>query len=133
VSTFGNNIPTVSYTRGHDLSGSLEGAGGIGGLLARSHGYSGGSWDTHNCYHADGGGNITYLMTGAQGLAARSGGRLACRKAGPLARRQGPVDEQAGAIRAAGCRPLRQPGRLPLRDLYGRLLSSSGSLAAANL
>jgi hypothetical protein len=26
----------VSYTRGIDLSGSLEGAGGIGGLLARS-------------------------------------------------------------------------------------------------
>ncbi len=36
------NTPTVSYTRGTDLSGSLEGAGGIGGLLARSHGYSGG-------------------------------------------------------------------------------------------
>jgi YD repeat-containing protein len=31
-----NNTPTVSYTRGIDLSGSLEGAGGIGGLLARS-------------------------------------------------------------------------------------------------
>ena len=28
--------PQVSYTRGNDLSGSLEGAGGIGGLLARS-------------------------------------------------------------------------------------------------
>jgi RHS repeat-associated protein len=67
----GNNVPTVSYTRGNDLSGSLEGAGGIGGLLARSHGYSGGSWANHNCYHADGGGNITYLMTSAQGLAAR--------------------------------------------------------------
>ena len=31
-----SNTPTVSYTRGTDLSGSLEGAGGIGGLLARS-------------------------------------------------------------------------------------------------
>jgi len=78
----GNNVPTVSYTRGHDLSGSLEGAGGIGGLLARSHGYTGGSWTNHNCYHADGGGNITYLMTSAQGLAARSGGRLARHRAG---------------------------------------------------
>ena len=29
-----NNWPTVSYTRGRDLSGSLEGAGGIGGCLA---------------------------------------------------------------------------------------------------
>ena len=46
----GNNTPKVSYTRGTDLSGSLEGAGlprqsqatagGIGGLLARSAGYS---------------------------------------------------------------------------------------------
>ena len=31
-----NNRPTVTYTRGKDLSGSLEGAGGIGGLLART-------------------------------------------------------------------------------------------------
>jgi hypothetical protein len=37
-----SNVPTVSYTRGTDLSGSLEGAGGIGGLLARSSGYSSG-------------------------------------------------------------------------------------------
>src|SRR5438552_3528996 len=38
------NTPTVSYTRGSDLSGSPEGAGGIGGLLARSDGYSSGNW-----------------------------------------------------------------------------------------
>ena len=31
-----NNLPTTTYTRGKDLSGSLEGAGGIGGLLART-------------------------------------------------------------------------------------------------
>jgi RHS repeat-associated protein len=65
-----DNTPTVSYTRGTDMSGTLEGAGGIGGLLARSHGYSGGNWSTHNFYHADGNGNITYLETSAQGLAA---------------------------------------------------------------
>ena len=45
----GGNTPSVSYTRGNDLSGSMEGAGlprqseasagGIGGLLARSSGY----------------------------------------------------------------------------------------------
>jgi len=64
------NTPQVSYTRGSDLSGSLEGAGGIGGLLARSHGYSGGNWSTHNCYHADGNGNITYLVNSSQTLAA---------------------------------------------------------------
>ncbi|HEX3624177.1 MAG TPA: RHS repeat-associated core domain-containing protein [Verrucomicrobiae bacterium] len=32
----GNNEPLSTYTRGVDLSGTLQGAGGIGGLLARS-------------------------------------------------------------------------------------------------
>src|SRR5207247_7457895 len=32
----GNNLRTVTFTRGRDLSGSLRGAGGIGGLLART-------------------------------------------------------------------------------------------------
>jgi hypothetical protein len=31
-----NNQPQVTYTRGNDLSGTLQGAGDIGGLLARS-------------------------------------------------------------------------------------------------
>jgi len=52
----------VSYTRGNDLSGSMEGAGGIGGLLARSSGYSGGNFTTHNYYFADGNGNVTYML-----------------------------------------------------------------------
>ncbi len=65
-----NNNPTVSYTRGNDLSGTLEGAGGIGGLLARSDGYSSGFFSDHNFYHADGNGNITYLVNSAQTLAA---------------------------------------------------------------
>src|SRR5882724_2172012 len=65
-----NNTPTVSYTRGSDLSGSLEGAGGIGGLLARSSGYSSGNWSSHNYYHADANGNITYLVSSSQTLAA---------------------------------------------------------------
>jgi RHS repeat-associated protein len=51
----GNNTPTVSYTRGNDLSASMEGAGGIGGLLARSSGYSSGNWTSHADYYADGG------------------------------------------------------------------------------
>jgi RHS repeat-associated protein len=66
----GSNDPLVSYTRGRDLSGSLEGAGGIGGLLARSSGYSSGNWTDHNYYHADGNGNVTYLVDTSQGLAA---------------------------------------------------------------
>src|SRR5436190_8742083 len=65
-----NNNPTVTYTRGTDLSGTIQGAGGIGGLLSRSHGYTAGSWTTHNFYHADGNGNITYLINSSQTLAA---------------------------------------------------------------
>jgi RHS repeat-associated protein len=70
-----NDFPTVDYTRGNDLSGSLEGAGGIGGLLARSQ-YLGGMVDsgptdyTHHYYHADGNGNITYLENTGEGLGA---------------------------------------------------------------
>jgi RHS repeat-associated protein len=66
----GGNNPLVSYTRGIDLSGSLEGAGGIGGLLARSSGYSGGNWTAHNFYHADGNGNVTYMLNASQSVVA---------------------------------------------------------------
>jgi RHS repeat-associated protein len=66
----GSNVPEVSYTRGWDLSSSLEGAGGIGGLLARSHGYSSGAWSTHNFYHADGNGNITMMVDSSQATVA---------------------------------------------------------------
>src|SRR5690606_27643677 len=50
----------------------LQGAGGIGGLLGRSHGYSPitGAWSTHNYYHSDGNGNITFLINGSQSIAA---------------------------------------------------------------
>ena len=63
------NTPTVAYTRGSDLSASLEGAGGIGGLLARSV-YSGGAWGAHNSYHADGNGNVTALVDSGQAVSA---------------------------------------------------------------
>src|SRR5207237_9512801 len=66
----GGNNPTVSYSRGNDLSGTLEGAGGIGGLLARSHGYSSGNWSTHNFYQADGNGNVTYMVNSSQSSVA---------------------------------------------------------------
>jgi RHS repeat-associated protein len=69
-----NDVPTVAYTRGNDLSGqtgsALDGAGGIGGLLARSDSYSSGTFSDHNYYHADGNGNITYLVNSSQTLAA---------------------------------------------------------------
>jgi len=62
--------PSVSYTRGADLSGSFEGAGGIGGLLGRSDGYSSGNWSNHNFYFADGNGNITYMLNSSQAMVA---------------------------------------------------------------
>jgi RHS repeat-associated protein len=47
----------------------MEGAGGIGGLLARSV-YSGGAWGSHNSYHADGNGNVTALVDSGQAVSA---------------------------------------------------------------
>jgi RHS repeat-associated protein len=60
-----NNNPLVTYTRGLDLSGSLQGAGGLGGLLARTDG------NGSTFYHADALGNITVLMNGSQNIVAR--------------------------------------------------------------
>ncbi len=60
-----NNTPLVTYTRGLDMSGSLQGAGGIGGLLARTDS-NGPAFD-----HADGNGNVTALMDSYQRIAAR--------------------------------------------------------------
>jgi len=65
-----SDVPTVAYTRGWDLSGSFQGAGGIGGMLARSHSYSSGNWGTTNFYHADGNGNITHMVNSAQLMVA---------------------------------------------------------------
>jgi RHS repeat-associated protein len=55
---------TATYTRGLDLSGSLEGAGGVGGMLARTVGAA------HYYYHADGNGNITKLIDANQASVA---------------------------------------------------------------
>ncbi len=61
-----NNLPQVTYTRGKDLSGSIEGAGGIGGLLARTDNpaiASGLSPSAASAfYHSDGNGNVTCLI-----------------------------------------------------------------------
>jgi RHS repeat-associated protein len=82
----GLNLPRVTYTRGPDLSGSLEGAGGIGGLLARTE--HSGSGSSHSYYHADGNGNITALVDLAGNVLARYAydpyGNL-LGKSGPLA------------------------------------------------
>jgi RHS repeat-associated protein len=69
----GFNLASVTYTRGHDLSGTLEGAGGIGGLLARTDNWKliTGSSDSHAYYQADGNGNVTVLIGTNQLLVAR--------------------------------------------------------------
>jgi len=66
------NVPQVSYTRGNDLSGTMQGAGGIGGLLARTtHGQELPGAPPPAFYHADGNGNITALIYPNQQLAAK--------------------------------------------------------------
>ncbi len=64
------HTPQVQYTRGLDISGTIEGAGGIGGLLMRSHDYSSGNWSSHNAYHSDANGNVTALMNSSGVLQA---------------------------------------------------------------
>jgi RHS repeat-associated protein len=61
----GNNQAQATYIWGQDLSGSLEGAGGIGGLVARID--SGGT----TYYHCDGSGNVTALVNADQKVVAR--------------------------------------------------------------
>jgi RHS repeat-associated protein len=65
----GNNRPLAQYTRGWDLSGSLEGAGGIGGLLALSR--LDGLEPQAAFHHSDGGGNVTALINAHQAVVAR--------------------------------------------------------------
>ena len=65
----GNNLLTVTYTRGRDLSGSLQGAGGIGGLLSRTD-QTTPTW-SHAYYQADGNGNVTCLINEKQAVVAR--------------------------------------------------------------
>ena len=63
-----NNLPAVTYTRGNDASGTMDGHGGIGGLLARTDSHS---IHSHAYYHADGNGNITALINTNQLQVAR--------------------------------------------------------------
>src|SRR5208282_6617465 len=70
----GNNVnmPTVSYTRGKDLSGSLDGAGGIGGLLSMTLNTGAGPLSSNSMfYHCDGNGNVTALINPSQAIVAK--------------------------------------------------------------
>jgi RHS repeat-associated protein len=67
-----NNLPTTTYTRGKDLSGSLEGAGGIGGLLSMTLNFEPGPLNSNSYYyHADGNGNVTMLINASQYIVAK--------------------------------------------------------------
>ena len=66
-----NNVQ-VTYTRGLDLGGSFAGAGGIGGLLARTDAqYATNSPLRQTSYHSDAAGNVTALLDGNENVAAR--------------------------------------------------------------
>src|SRR5262249_5315321 len=60
------NQPLRTLTRGADLSHSLQGAGGIGGLLALTDdlllNLGSSATSAHTYYHADGNGNVTALI-----------------------------------------------------------------------
>ncbi|HEY5911514.1 MAG TPA: RHS repeat-associated core domain-containing protein [Verrucomicrobiae bacterium] len=56
------NLPQVTYTRGADLSGGLQEAGGIRGLLARTDSSLAGTPFAQACYHYDGNGNVSCLV-----------------------------------------------------------------------
>jgi RHS repeat-associated protein len=59
----------VSYTRGRDLGGGRQSAGGIGGLLALTQPSA--FNPQHFYYHSDGNGNVTSLLDSHQTVAAR--------------------------------------------------------------
>ncbi len=67
----GNNTPTITYARGRDLSGAMEGAGGIGGLLAMTDHTETAATVATAYYHADGNGNVTALVNTNQIVVAR--------------------------------------------------------------
>jgi RHS repeat-associated protein len=70
-----NNLPQVTYTRGNDFSGTLQAAGGIGGLLARTQNPQmldpGTQPQANAYYHAGGDGNISILLSPSQMMVAK--------------------------------------------------------------
>jgi RHS repeat-associated protein len=67
-----NNVPATTYTRGQDLKGSLQAAGGIGGLLSMTlNAEPGPSSSNSMFYHSDGNGNVTMLINPSQATVAR--------------------------------------------------------------
>jgi RHS repeat-associated protein len=77
-----------SFAWGTDLSGTAQGAGGVGGLLSMSA-YSGGNAGTY-FYAYDGNGNVSALISAADGSAAA---QYEYRPFGELIRATGPAAE----------------------------------------
>jgi RHS repeat-associated protein len=70
-----NNSPVLTLTRGLDFGGTLQGAGGIGGLLALTINSQlsipSSAW-AHSYFHADGNGNVTCLINTNQLIMAKA-------------------------------------------------------------
>jgi RHS repeat-associated protein len=67
-----NNLPTTTYTRGKDISGSLQRGGGISGLLSMTLNTASGPLSSNSMYyHSDGNGNVTMLINPSQFIVAR--------------------------------------------------------------
>ncbi len=67
-----NNLPTTTYTRGLDLSSTVDGAGGIGGLLSMTLNIASGPSSSNSYYyHSDGDGNVTMLINPWQYIVAK--------------------------------------------------------------
>jgi RHS repeat-associated protein len=67
-----NDLPTTTYTRGLDLSASLAGAGGIGGLLSMTLNFAPGTLNSNSFfYHGDGNGSVTTLINSFQAVVAK--------------------------------------------------------------
>jgi RHS repeat-associated protein len=63
----GVDEPSANYVRGLDLSGSRQGAGGIGGLLARSDLTTGQT----AYYYSDGNGNVRTMINSSNAIVAK--------------------------------------------------------------
>jgi RHS repeat-associated protein len=106
------NTPTVTYTRGLDLSGTLQEAGGIGGLLGRSHGYVAGTgaWSYHNFYQADAGGNVAAMANNHATAAAL----VAQYRYDPFGR----IFYQSGTLASANVYRFSSKAQMPNSGLY---------------
>jgi RHS repeat-associated protein len=120
----GENHPVVTLMRGLDLSGTMQGAGGVGGLLAVSLRNEGAHFV---CY--DGNGNVVALVNAADGSES---GRYEYGPFGELLRVTGPVakanplrfstqyaDDMTGEMRYLFPDYAPATGRWPNRDPIG--------------